>query len=473
LRATLEWSHGLLTPDEQTVLRRLGVFAGSFTLEAAQQVASDDKIDAWAALDHLGALVDKSLVLAEGDPVPRYRLLETTRAYALERLAEAGETEHMLRRHAEAMLVLLAAYESHDRRWRITPTEALAAAADLDNLRAALAWVVTAAAGSDLVVPLAGASYHVWFATNHLAEGLERCLALRQHVHDEVPMRDVAQFWLAVAALGQYAMRRESYDAALRSAELFRQLGNDSRRYDALMCAAVQGSRFASTQEIEHAIAEATRLERPEWPARQRACLQFARCWWYARLGRGEEALACAWRQVDINREGGNPVGEHYAMSNVTSMELLVGRPESALEHARAAIERIDALGASGGSGHLYANAMTSLILLNRVDEAVAPGRMAYAFLLREGDEYRVLAALALLAAMQGRFADAARIIGRDDAVHQRIGDVERPLAALLRTRLDPLLASALPASEIARFRMEGAAMRDEQTFKLGFGDDV
>ncbi len=107
LRATLEWSHGLLTPDENTVFRRLGVFAGSFTLEAAQNVASDERIDVWAALDHLGALVDKSLVLAEGDPVPRYRLLETTRAYALERLAEAGETERVLQRHAEALVAML------------------------------------------------------------------------------------------------------------------------------------------------------------------------------------------------------------------------------------------------------------------------------------------------------------------------------------------------------------------------------
>ena len=105
----------------------MGVFAGSFTLEAAQQVASDERIDAWAALDHLGALVDKSLVLAEGDPVPRYRLLETTRAYALERLAEAGETERMLRRHAEAVLALLAAYEMDDRRWRLTPADMVAA----------------------------------------------------------------------------------------------------------------------------------------------------------------------------------------------------------------------------------------------------------------------------------------------------------------------------------------------------------
>ena len=103
LRATLEWSHALLTPDEQTVFRRLGVFAGGFTLEAAQYVASDDRIDPWIVLDHLGALVDKSLVLAEGDPIPRYRMLETTRAYALERLAEAGETQATLRRHAQGL----------------------------------------------------------------------------------------------------------------------------------------------------------------------------------------------------------------------------------------------------------------------------------------------------------------------------------------------------------------------------------
>src|SRR5205823_2979784 len=157
-------SHALLTAGEQTVFRRLGVFAGTFTLEAAQHVASDERIDVWAALDHLGALVDKSLVLAEGDPVPRYRLLETTRVYALERLAEAGETERVLRRHAEAILALLEAYEKDDRRWRKTSSDNVALAAELDNLRAALAWAATAADGADLAVPLAGVSSHVWSA---------------------------------------------------------------------------------------------------------------------------------------------------------------------------------------------------------------------------------------------------------------------------------------------------------------------
>lgn len=140
LRATFEWSHGLLAPEQQTVFRRLGVFAGSFTLEAAQQVVEDGAIDRWSALDHLGALVDKSLVLAEGDGIPRYRLLETARAYSLERLAEAGETPAMMRRHAEALLEQLNVFERED---EVLPARVegwQAGAAELDNLRAALVW---------------------------------------------------------------------------------------------------------------------------------------------------------------------------------------------------------------------------------------------------------------------------------------------------------------------------------------------
>ena len=79
LRAALEWSHGLLSVDEQVVLRRLSVFVGGFTLELAQQVACGEQLDEWAVLDALGGLVDKSLVVVTttGEP-PRYR----SRTYA-------------------------------------------------------------------------------------------------------------------------------------------------------------------------------------------------------------------------------------------------------------------------------------------------------------------------------------------------------------------------------------------------------
>ena len=90
------------------MFRRLGVFAGGFTMELAQAVAGDAQLDEWAVLDHLSALVDKSLVVADAGDPPRYRLLESARAFALEQLA-AGETAETLRRHALAMRDFLAA----------------------------------------------------------------------------------------------------------------------------------------------------------------------------------------------------------------------------------------------------------------------------------------------------------------------------------------------------------------------------
>src|SRR4029434_6256683 len=188
---------------------------------------------------------------------------------------------------------------------------------------------------------------------------------------------------LAVATLGLIGSEpREGFDAALRAADLYQSLGDDSRRYDALLCAAGMG---ISTQERELAIAEAARPERAAWPARQRALLLYARCWWYARVGRYEEALACAQQMVAITGEGVNPVAEQFAMANVVSMELLLGRPEAALEHARAAIGRLDALGAGGGAGYLYWIVMVALILFDRRDEAIDAGRLAHRLLLHEG----------------------------------------------------------------------------------------
>ena len=103
LRAALEWSHGLASPVEQIVFRRLGVLAGSSTLELAQQVVADDAIDAWAAVEALGGLVDRSLVAVSADEPPRYRLLDSPREFARERLVAAGEFDAIAARHARAM----------------------------------------------------------------------------------------------------------------------------------------------------------------------------------------------------------------------------------------------------------------------------------------------------------------------------------------------------------------------------------
>ena len=472
LRATLEWSHSLLTPDERTVFRRLAVFAGGFTLEAAQHVASDERIDRWVTLDHLGALVDKSLVLAEGDPIPRYRMLETTRAYGLERLAEAGETQQMLLRHAQALLAILEPFALDEWQWRATGALVPAARAEVDNLRAALDWAGTSAESRPAAIALAGVSYCVWWSAYNMAEGLARCLDLRRFVDDTVPTPVAARFWDATGKLALYSFRREGFEAAVRAAQLYRELGDDQRRFDALIFASVQGARYATVAQMESGIAEAAGLERPEWPARQRASLPFARCWWLARQGRIEDALAAAQRQAAICRDGGAEVASLYAVANITTMELLLGRWQEALEHARAAIARLHALSADAGAGHNYQSEMIALIMLKRLDEAWVAARNAYPRLLREGDEYRMLLSLALLNAREGRLDVAMRIVGFDTALGYRIGDAVNIFAPLYQKELDPLLAR-LAADERARLAAEGAALTDGEVFKLAYADSL
>lgn len=101
LHATLDWKIGLLSVREQAVFRRLGVFAGPSTLDAAAAVAIDGELDSFAVIEGLAGLCEKPLVATEpGDGEVRYRLLGTARAYALERLADANETAAVMRRHA-------------------------------------------------------------------------------------------------------------------------------------------------------------------------------------------------------------------------------------------------------------------------------------------------------------------------------------------------------------------------------------
>ncbi len=172
LHAAIDWSHALLSSEEQAVLRRLGVFVGGFTLELAQQVAGDELINEWAVLDALGALVDKSLVAADPAEPPRYRLLETTRAYALEKLADAGETIRLIERHARAVCDLFV--QTEEARFGESGTLSLHAfmqrlAPELDNARAALAWAMGDPGDIDIAVALVRASAEV-FRTLRLAQ---------------------------------------------------------------------------------------------------------------------------------------------------------------------------------------------------------------------------------------------------------------------------------------------------------------
>jgi predicted ATPase/DNA-binding winged helix-turn-helix (wHTH) protein len=154
LRATLDWSYELLPEPEQRLLRRLAVFAGGVTLEAATAIMRDTDATASAVADRIASLVAKSLVTLEGMlPSGRWRLLETTRAYAFEKLAEAGEADQIARCHAEFFRDLISAAASGAQ----LVSDIAPYAREIDNVRAALAWSFSSPGDNEIGVALTAA----------------------------------------------------------------------------------------------------------------------------------------------------------------------------------------------------------------------------------------------------------------------------------------------------------------------------
>jgi predicted ATPase/DNA-binding winged helix-turn-helix (wHTH) protein len=170
LRATLDWSYELLPTTERVVLRRLGVFAGTFTLESAAAVVATEDIAATDVIDYLANLVAKSLVTVEvGSAVAQYRLLDTMRAYALEKLKEASELDTFARRHAEHHRDL---FDRTSEDWvRLTTAEWLTTyGRQIDNLRVALDWAFSANGDTDTGVALTAAAAPFWMRLSLMEE---------------------------------------------------------------------------------------------------------------------------------------------------------------------------------------------------------------------------------------------------------------------------------------------------------------
>jgi predicted ATPase/DNA-binding winged helix-turn-helix (wHTH) protein len=174
LRGALDWSYELLTEPERVGLRRLAVFAGGFTLRAAREVVADDNIMAAEIDDCVGNLVAKSLIIADiGDTMPRYRLLDTTRAYALEKLAESVDAERLRRRHAEYYRDLLEPAEETDTS-QGRPEWLAIYARHIDNLRTGLDWAFSENGDLRIAVALTVAAVPLWIHLSLLGECRER-----------------------------------------------------------------------------------------------------------------------------------------------------------------------------------------------------------------------------------------------------------------------------------------------------------
>jgi predicted ATPase/DNA-binding SARP family transcriptional activator/DNA-binding CsgD family transcriptional regulator len=240
LRATLEWSHELLGEPERKLFRRLSVFAGGLTLEAAEAVGAGNGIEQHEVLDLLSKLVDKSLVVSEASPgeegALRHRMLEPIGLYGRERLEESGEAQRVRERHAEYYLALAEGDDAQEAERELNAARPVAWLKRMEsehaNLRAALSWSLDMDDETDdgraaqLGLRLAVALWWFWHTHDYLSEGrryLERALSGRSDP-TMTPWR--ARALSATAGLALYQADYGASKALMEEAlALYRELG--------------------------------------------------------------------------------------------------------------------------------------------------------------------------------------------------------------------------------------------------------
>ncbi|MFO1399579.1 MAG: winged helix-turn-helix domain-containing protein [Burkholderiales bacterium] len=459
LRAALEWSCNLLTPDEQAVFRRLGIFAGGFTMEMAQQVASDERLDEWAVLDHLSALVEKSLVVADPGPVPRYRLLESARAFALEALA-VRETATILERHARAMRAFLERLDDANLDCEIG-SQAFAAQAlpELPNLRAAHAWA--AGDGGDAETALALAA-HAGAIIDYTRECIAWLTSIPREEVDAAPPALAARYWRALAANNttSFVPRTLQREAAQRAYDLYAALGMDRRAFGSLL-QIVTHTRFDEPATADRVLAQARAMYDPRWPAELHIRLLRAECDAARRRGLRDEAIARHRETLRASVATGDWRLEAIAWGNTVDVLWQFGALEEAAREALTYHAALRARPATDADmGNCCNNALGILCELGRLDETLPLAREALVAMRRSGVFF--LEQWAHFFWLHGQPERAARMIGAAEAEAQRSGTPQVNEKRMLE-RARAALMAALPPADWACLHDIGTALTRAQ----------
>jgi predicted ATPase len=271
LRSTIDWSHQVLSPEEQRLFRRLAVFTGPCTIEAAEAVGDLRQDLGLDVLEGLGSLVDQSLLRrGEGtDSEPRFEMLATIREYALERLAEAGEEPLTRRAHAAYWLVV--AEEGGREICGPDPPAWLARLdLELDDLRAALDHLI-AAGDAEWATRLVTALLPYWRRRELLAEGRERFTAALG-LRGASPQTRAQALYAASLLTGEQGDGPTTRALLDESVALYRDLGDERAALVALNALAVacqlMGDLDAAHAHLESVLGEARRLDDADTVAR-------------------------------------------------------------------------------------------------------------------------------------------------------------------------------------------------------------
>ncbi len=447
LRALLDWSSSQLDDAQRAVLRRLAVFAGSFGLDAAQQVAADGPLDEWGALDALSALVDHSLLQAHwpsggawsgpagdapGLDLPRYRLPETTRLYALELLEAADEVPRTRGRLQLAMARV--ADEAADAWWRLTQADWLRRfAADRDDLQAV--FDAACAQADAAVAARTGQALQALDAARGSAAGArERAAAARRLLPASGDARTTALLWNLIAPpwIPEQAALAPPEEAESR-AEAWRRAGDARGHYLALGDLArslARADRFHAARAAAEVMAA---LEDPAWgPALRCEGAQLQ-----AELlvpGRADLAEHGLRRALALAEQTGDTWRVAWLRCKLAAVATAEGRVEAALRLGEQATRALETLQRPVVLGSAWSTLCAAQLFAGDHEAARQSAAEAFTRLHAAGRSPALFAHLALIEAGSGHVDAARRLLAQAEPdASGPIQWVNRAIAARLR----------------------------------------
>ena len=470
--ATFNWSYDLLSIEARIVFRRLGAFAGGFTLDAARAVASGDIIDEWMVIEAVAALADASLIIADDNDPPRYSMLETGRAFALEKLDEAGEREVIERRHATYFCRLL---DDAYRTWVAGPEIGWLTVAwpELANARAALRWAFGPAGNAMTALSLASSAMPLWLDldAHDLSEGRQYATEAAALVTEQTTLDLQARMWFASGMLASSGRTDEELAAYRRSADLYRKLGDRAALCLALIKIAGLLAMKRAFDEADAAFAEANAMLSIDSTPKLRGLFDLHLAFHYQAKDdwAGAERLhraASEWFEM-----GGNDALAILALDGRASAHWALGNLGPAAEGFRRAAEKTRRSNFSNHQqlgiplGHLA----EVLIEQDRLDEALSLAQEALPLLRNLEREWTCYESLAVRLVLIGRPIDAARLAGFAESRVIDWSIDRRPSRQRVRARLLRGLQLNEMSLSVTDALAQGAQLSDDDAYRIAW----
>ena len=466
LRATIDWSFSLLAPEEQTLLRRLSVFVDGWKLDGAVAVAGagDAPLEADEVFDLLSALVDKSLVVADtSGPTTRYRMLETTRQYAAEKLVESGETgrTRLMAQH------VLALFTQAEQAWPTMPTEKFLGTygPDIDNLRAAIDWAFGPGNDPGLGLALVANAGRIAEEMSLQTDLARWTGAALPHLESGPPAVRAAVLYLHAGQQKQLGARAVPPERQL-SIDLFREAGDVFGLSRALRQTAISMAAPGDTPAPMLAmLEEAVSLARPFSPNKDLATalahtgsVHFLNAEHDVARRFNEEALA-------MRRALGDRTGVLGSFINLAELFFLEGDTDAALRYALEADAEALACNALSTRALILANIAGYRLSTGDLGGARQSAREALALNRALGQEdYAIICLehLALATALEGDLHTAALLAGHTNAFYRRTAQLRDRLEQAGYDRLMAQLRADIPAPTLKALLDEGALWAPE-----------